>query len=46
MELFDVEADPGETSDRSASEPEVFAEMLELWRAARVELGIILESDL
>lgn len=46
MDLFDLEADPGETTDRSAAEPEVFAEMLELWRAARLELGIILESDL
>ena len=46
LELFDVEADPGETADLSGSEPEVFAEMLELWRTTRVELGIILESDL
>jgi arylsulfatase len=46
LELFDVEADPGETADLSGSEPEMFAEMLELWRTTRVELGIILESDL
>ena len=46
MELFDLEADPGETSDLSATEPAVFAEMLELWRTKRIELGILLESDL
>jgi arylsulfatase len=46
LELFDLEADPGETTDLSAAEPEVFAEMLQLWRTTRVELGIILESDL
>jgi arylsulfatase len=46
LELFDLEADPGETTDLSAAEPEVFAQMLQLWRTTRVELGIILESDL
>lgn len=46
MELFDMEADPGETTNLAQSEPQVFAAMLELWRTTRVELGIILESDL
>ena len=45
LELFDVQADPGETTDLSRAEPEVFAAMLELWREARRELGIVLESD-
>ena len=46
MELFDLEDDPGETIDLSATEPGIFSEMLQLWRTTRVELGILLESDL
>lgn len=42
FELFDVEADPGETTDLRASEPERYRQLLELWRAQRQELGIVL----
>jgi arylsulfatase A-like enzyme len=45
LELFDLEADPGETTNLAQREPEVFASMLELWRTTRVELGIILEDE-
>jgi arylsulfatase len=46
FELFDIEADPGETTNLAAAEPERFREMLRLWRAQRRRLGIILPSDL
>ena len=46
FELFDLEADPGETTDLAESEPEIYQEMLELWRTERKELGIVLPEDL
>ena len=46
FELFDIEADPGETRNLAAAEPERFREMLRLWREQRLKLGIILPSDL
>jgi len=46
MELFDVVADPGETRDRSADEPEVRARLLARWRIGRRERGIVLPNDL
>jgi arylsulfatase A-like enzyme len=45
LELFDLEADPGETTNLALDEPEVFARMIELWRTTRNELGIVLEND-
>ncbi len=42
FELFDVVADPGETTNLAAAEPERFAEMLRLWRERRTALGILL----
>ena len=46
FKLFNVETDPGETSDLSASAPERYEAMLDLWRTHRRELGIVLPSDL
>jgi arylsulfatase len=46
FELFDIEADPGETTDLAAAQPGRFREMLRLWREQRRKLGIILPSDL
>ena len=46
FELFDVVADPGETTDLSQSEPEQYEAMLELWREERRRLGIILPQDI
>lgn len=46
FDLFDIEADPGETTDLSQSEPDRFAAMLTLWHEQRLKLGIILPSDL
>jgi len=42
FELFDVIADPGETTNLAEREPERFAEMLRLWRERRAALGILL----
>ena len=46
FELFDLEADPGETTNLAATEMERLAEMIELWRVQRRELGIVLPEDL
>lgn len=46
FELFNLEADPGETNNLSEEEPEKYAEMLALWRAERKKLGIVLPGDL
>ncbi|MHC5003162.1 MAG: arylsulfatase [Planctomycetota bacterium] len=46
LELFDLLTDPGETTDLKAAEPEIYREMLELWRAERRRLGIVVPSDL
>ncbi|HET6566164.1 MAG TPA: sulfatase-like hydrolase/transferase, partial [Xanthomonadales bacterium] len=44
--LYDMEADPGETTDLSQQEPEKRKELVALWRQQRVELGIVLPEDL
>ncbi len=44
--LYNLEADPGETTDLSESYPEKRAELLEIWRQRRIELGIVLPEDL
>jgi arylsulfatase A-like enzyme len=46
FELFDVVADPGEMSNLAEAEPEVFAQLLEIWRTRRKEMGIIVPEDL
>lgn len=46
FELYDVQADPGETRDLRSSNPEIYAGMLETWQKERLELGIILPKDL
>lgn len=46
FELFDLANDPGEMIDLADDEPEKFAEMIQLWRAERKRLGIILPEDL
>lgn len=43
LELFDVEADPGETMNLAAQEPEVYDAMLELWRTRVEDLEIVLQ---
>ena len=43
--LYDLDADPGETTDLSAEFPEVRRELLELWRTERARLGIILPDE-
>ncbi len=45
FELFDVAADPGETTDLAKSEPARFEEMIGLWRLERTKLGIVLPCD-
>ena len=46
FELFDLEADPGETTNLSEAEPERLVEMIDLWRVQRKKLGIVLPKDL
>lgn len=46
FELFDLSVDPGETTDLSTTEPEVFTDMLETWRQQRKEPGIAIPGDL
>ena len=44
--LYDLETDPGETTDLAARHPERFAALIEVWRTQRRELGITLPEDL
>jgi hypothetical protein len=44
--LFDLEADPGETTNLARVEPDRYAAMVELWCGQRIKLGILLPSDL
>ena len=44
--LYDLEIDPGETTDLAAVYPERLAELIEVWRTQRIELGITLPEDL
>ena len=46
FELYDVERDPGETTDLAADLPEKYRELLGLWRRERRRLGIVLPQDL
>ena len=46
FELFDIDADPGETNDLAEAESARFSEMIALWRVTRRKLGIILPEDL
>jgi len=46
FELFNLELDPGETTNLADSEPDKYQEMLELWRVERKALGIVLPQDL
>jgi arylsulfatase len=44
--LYDILADPGETTDLSAQYPDKREELLEIWRERRLDLGIVLPQDL
>lgn len=46
FKLFNVIDDPGETTNLAESRPEKYAELVELWRSERRELGIVLPQDL
>jgi len=46
LELFDLDADPGETRNLAAAKPEKYQELLELWRQERKKMGIVLPQDL
>ena len=45
FELFDIEADPGETTNLVSTHPDIHREMLELWRSERERLGIVLPQE-
>ena len=44
--LYDLETDPGETTNLAAEHPKRLAELIEIWRSERLELGITLPEDL
>ena len=44
--LHDLRSDPGEATDLSDEEPEIRAELIDLWHQQRLELGIVLPQDL
>lgn len=46
LKLFDLAADPGETTDLREQEPERYAAMLRLWQTQRKAYGIVLPQDL
>lgn len=46
FELFNLRADPGETTDLAEANADKYEELIELWRDTRKELGIILPQDL
>ena len=46
LQLYDVVADPGEARDLREQQPELFEELVEVWRRERRELGIVLPGDL
>jgi arylsulfatase len=46
FQLFDLDADPGETTDLSKTEPQRFQQLLRLWNEHRLQLGIVLPGDL
>ncbi len=46
FELYNVIADPGETRNLNEDMPDLYGRMIQLWREERVELGILLPSDL
>jgi arylsulfatase len=46
FQLFDLEADPGETTDLATVERERYTAMIRLWNEERLRLGIVLPSDL
>jgi arylsulfatase A-like enzyme len=46
FELFNVVADPGEMHNLAEAEPEKMAELIDIWRVKRKEMGIILPEDL
>ena len=44
--LYNLQADPGETTDLTDTHPEKREELLSLWREQRKELGVVLPQDL
>ena len=46
LQLFNLATDPGETTNLREQEPEIFQELLDLWRSERRAAGIVLPQDL
>jgi len=46
FQLFDLEADPGETTNLALQYPDRMSSMITLWREKRLEYGIVLPEDL
>jgi arylsulfatase len=45
FELFDIDADPGETTNLASTHPDIYREMIQLWRSERERLGIVLPHE-
>ncbi|HEX6307464.1 MAG TPA: arylsulfatase [Longimicrobiales bacterium] len=46
FELFNVDEDPGETTNVAQAHPDIYRELLELWRTERARLGIVLPREI
>jgi len=46
FELYNIVADPGEANDLSLEDPDKRAELIDLWRVERRNLGIVVPRDL
>ena len=46
FELFDVIADPGETTNLAGTQPEIYRELIDTWDTQRRSLGILLPEDI
>jgi arylsulfatase len=46
FELFNVDDDPGETTNLAHAHPDIHRELLELWRTERARLGIVLPQEI
>ena len=44
--LYDLQTDPGETTDLATVHPDRLVDLIEIWRTQRVALGITLPEDL
>jgi arylsulfatase len=46
FELFNVEDDPGETTNLADTRPDIHSQLIALWRSERARLGIVLPQEI